>query len=336
MQKSKTIWIANGGTGGHFLPGTVCGKALQNKDYQIIYWGEGKEIENHLCKDHSTDLNRPTGGGGRIKRGITLFYMQLKKVFMQRPVISILCGGYSSFITGTFCVLFRIPFVLLEQNTIPGKINRLLSRFALKAYITYPQSESYLKTQCELTGNPVREVEIQDEKEYDILIIGGSQGAQALNTKSATLIDGNLKIMHICGPGKLEETKTAWDESNHEVTIHEQANNIPELVSKSKWTITRAGATSLSEIAACQSAAIAVPFPYASDNHQYHNAKYLENLGAIIMLEENSFESKKEFINQQIADTTINKNLAKALSTSGIADIAGKKIVENLLKEILL
>jgi len=335
MEKSEHIWIACGGTGGHFLPGLVCGKALESHNHKVSYWGEGKAIEEHLCNDHQLKLNRPKTGGGRIKRGLSLFFKQFKKLTKNKPKLCILCGGFSSFITGIFSILFRIPFVILEQNAVPGKINRLLSRFAKVAFITFPNSEKYMHSPCILSGNPVRTSPQISQKEIDILIIGGSQGAQALNTGLAKIIQGSYNITHICGPGKLKLTKEAWEKTSHKVDILEQHPQIPELAAKSRWTITRAGATSLSELAAVGCAAIAIPYPIASDNHQLLNAQYLESLNALIVLEETQFTNKSKMINNMISDPKAHTKYAKALKNSKIADINGVSIVKAVLKSYL-
>ncbi len=335
MESHHHIWVACGGTGGHFLPGMVCGKALEKNGNVVSYWGEGKKIEEHLCADHQLQLIRPRLSGGRIKRGLNLFFKQFKKVFKNRPKLCILCGGYSSFITGVFSILFRIPFVILEQNAVPGKINRLLSRFAKVAFITFPNSEQYMKSACVLSGNPVRTAVSNNNKENDILIIGGSQGAQALNMGLAKIIEGNYKITHICGPGKLDDTRKAWDDSNHDVTIIEQYSGIPELASRSRWTITRAGATSLSELAAVGCAAIAVPYPIASDNHQLLNAQYLEDLGALVVLEERDFSDKAGFVNGLIGDAGSHVRYGEALKGSCIADVNGERVVKDIVEGYL-
>ena len=335
MNTSKDIWIACGGSGGHFMPGLVCGRQLTEKGFEVKYWGEGKKIEVSLCQSHQVKMHRPIGGGGRLKRAVILSFKLFFSALKKKPSLCIMCGGFTSYFMAKIARLFSIPYVILEQNTIPGKVNQSISKHSKVNFMTFPGSEKFMQSECILSGNPVRCVDVEKQKEIDVLIIGGSQGALYLNEKLATLIEGSLKIVLICGPGHLEVSKIAWQQTNHQIEILEESSDIPSLANKSKWVFTRAGATSLSELAGIGAAVIAIPYTEAAENHQYLNAVYLEENNAAVMLQESEFELKKEQINLLLSQDNQYLKYGENLKNTPIADINGEKTISYLIEKVL-
>jgi UDP-N-acetylglucosamine--N-acetylmuramyl-(pentapeptide) pyrophosphoryl-undecaprenol N-acetylglucosamine transferase len=240
-----SIWIACGGTGGHFMPGMVVGRALEAKGYEVTYWGEGKRIEVSLCEEQKIDMMRPSAGS-RAKRWYSLQKLMNQQAKKAEPTAVLLFGGFSSFALGTWAVRKRVPIHLFEQNTVPGRVNRLLSLFARSVHLTFPLKKYSLGSKEQhLTGNPVRPpVARTAEPKFDVLILGGSQGAASLNQRLPALLDSSFKVCHVCGPGRESEVIKAYPHLKN-VTIFESHSNVPELLSQCRWVISRAGATSL-------------------------------------------------------------------------------------------
>ena len=332
----NSVFIACGGTGGHFMPGIVTGGALEKVNFQPYYFGEGKKIEEILIKDHGVSLIRPITGGGRLKRGLSLFSKILKEHFIHKPKLCILCGGFSSFILGLYGILFRVPLVILEQNTLPGRVNRILSYFSKFACVTFKSSEYFLNCKSFHTGNPVRNLDKEQAKEIDLLIMGGSQGARAINLQLPKLINGKKNIVHVCGPGNREVSESNWKETNHQVTVFEHHSEMLSLISKSKWVVTRAGATSLSECAALGASCVAVPYPFAKDQHQLKNAKELEEKNALMILEEKKIDQLKDLLNKTLDDDIKAQQFSKNIKLSGIGDVLAEKTVATIKGELNL
>lgn len=298
---------------------------------QVIYWGEGKDIERDLSTSYQIDLKRPKNGH-RMIRGFHLFKMTVSLGLKQRPKMILCFGGFSSFVLGVYALVFRVPLFLFEQNRISGRVNRFLSVFARKTFLTFPESERDLKTsRYLLTGNPVRPIENHLKKEIDLLIVGGSQGAKALNQTLPKLLPKNLNIVHISGPGRQVETEKVYQEHAFvKYKVLETTNELPLWMSKSKWVISRAGATSIAEAAATGSALMLVPYPYAKDNHQKANADYLVSKDAALVLEESELESSSNSIHTYLKDNSLAKQCSDHIQELTLVDIDGKKAIREL------
>lgn len=332
MTSPQEAWIACGGTGGHFLPGVVMGRALRAEGFSVQYFGEGKSIEQHLSQDHNIDLKRPTSGS-RFAR-----FLKLKAKFnaqrkINPPGFVLLFGGFSSFALGSWALMHGIPIFLFEQNAIPGRVNRFLSWFAKGALLTFPLQGPPLRCKMHLTGNPVRPNIHRTGEGWDLLVLGGSQGALALNRTLPKLLPKDIRILHLCGPGRIKEASDAYG-SRKNVDIRESDRDVPGLLSKSRWVISRAGATSLSEIVSAKVAAITVPYPFAKDNHQRANAKHLQAMGACEWIEEADLQKKKERIWTLLKDDQQREEMIEAQGESNIADIHGQRAME-VLRSVL-
>lgn len=334
---TQGIWIACGGTGGHFLPGVVMGKKIESMGMRVSYFGEGKAIEEHLQIAQKVKLFRPLKNGGRLKRGLELWKILKRQFKSQKPEACLLFGGFSSLMMGLYAKTHGIPIYIFEQNAIPGRINRLLSRWAKTVFLTFPDQKQLLKNKnLILSGNPVRasfpdELQLPDS---DILILGGSQGAQSINTLCPKMIPEKFSIIHICGPGKKGPTEKAYRETNHtQLTLLESHENIPGLISKVKWVISRAGATSLSEIAQGRRALVAIPYPHAKDDHQTANATHLSRINACILLNETDLRKNENALKTILDDESTARKMQEALSKTHIADPDGDRAWSHLIRE---
>jgi UDP-N-acetylglucosamine--N-acetylmuramyl-(pentapeptide) pyrophosphoryl-undecaprenol N-acetylglucosamine transferase len=225
-----------------------------------------------------------------------------------RPVVVLGMGGFASGPGGIAAWLMRIPLLIHEQNAIAGLTNRLLAPFAISIMTAFPKVFKKSKKLI-VTGNPIR-VDIQNisgpERRYanrkstllKVLVLGGSLGADKLNKIiPATLHDFNsnyiLKVKHQCGEKHYSNTQEIYKKLNVDADI---LPFIDDMVSVYMWAdivICRAGASTISELAACGIASVLIPFPFAADGHQIKNAKYLSSNGAAILIEEDQLSSDK-------------------------------------------
>lgn len=331
---TKVIWIACGGTGGHFMPGVVVGKNLMAQGHKVVFWGEGKAIEENLMQAQNVTLQRPKAGS-RWQRLKELWGKMKGMAKLEKPDACLCFGGFSSFALGTWSVTRGVPYHLFEQNAFPGRVNRMLAPLSKGCHLTFPLEGAKLQfAKTYHTGNPIRKIDVDvQNKVRDILILGGSQGAKSLNCELPKLIQGNRKVMHICGPGRKEECEKAWAESpfSGEIEILESHANIPALLASSKWCVSRAGATSICEMVGAKVGCIAVPFPYAKDDHQRANARYLASKQGCYILEESEFSEKTDWLNELFEDEKAYEKSVAGLEVAGLDDLLGEKALKVIL-----
>lgn len=228
-----------------------------------------------------------------------------------RPDIIIGLGGYSSAPPISAAVLLSLPYVLIEQNLIPGKTNRFFSRWAKEVYCNFPQSITWFKKACSVivTGNPVRKAIFNisraeaashlglSAKKRTLLIIGGSQGAKAINKTIINSLPGlggfsdTLQVIHCAGEQDYDEVKSAYDQSRIDAYVCPFMSNIGLAYCMADLVISRAGGGTIAEITALGLPSILIPYPYAADNHQFHNAKALADQGACYLLNQEDLSS---------------------------------------------
>ena len=229
-------------------------------------------------------------------------WLSLKFLFRYRPKLVVGSGGNITFPFIVACIFFKIPYVLHEQNVLPGRVNRLLCKKAKKIMISFEESRPYFAVSHNLvlTGNPVREdnLGISCVPKFSgkvILILGGSQGALFINefvmAHKDSLLEQGLSIILITGDTYF---KKHYDGRKEVVYEHKGAllwvlpyvYNMQQLYLLSTWVVSRAGASTLSDLMAYQKKAILIPYPYAKDGHQHLNADIAVNYGIAIMLDQ--------------------------------------------------
>lgn len=226
-----------------------------------------------------------------------------------RPDIVIGVGGY---VTGPVVAVAKVlgfPTLIHEQNSVPGLANRKLGGLVDKICISLPQSAKYFPTEkTVVTGNPVREnlVELStskttSEKEsLSILVLGGSQGATGLNRAVVDAFTGEfagklrgIRLIHQTGIKDQEWVATEYRTAGREVEVHPFIKNMDEVYQQADFLVSRAGATTLAELAVLGKPAILVPYPYAADNHQQKNAEHYVDGGGALLFEEKTITSEQ-------------------------------------------
>ena len=298
------VIIAAGGTGGHIFPGVAIAHEFKRRDSsnQILFVGTARGLESKIVPREGFDLELIRVGAlkgvsvfERIKSlaGLPMSLVAARRILKRfKPDVVIGVGGYSSGPTLLMAALSRIPTMVVEPNAMPGFTNRVLARLVDAAALSFEDARKYFRHLVIVTGNPVRidfarlAKKLRGEKLH-LLIFGGSQGARAINeamTGALPLIASKkdrLAITHQTGEREFEKVRGAYaeagfDEAVVRAFIHDMANQFE----RADVLICRSGATTVAEVAAAGKAAIFVPFPFATDDHQRKNAEAFERAGA--------------------------------------------------------
>ena len=313
MGPKKTIVIACGGTGGHLTPGMAVGECLKETipNTDVFYLFSGKEIEVKFRNNFHIDNFYVLQLKGNKMIEIPLLVLQTVSLFKKiKPEIVLGFGSISGFVSVLCAKMLGIPSFLFEQNTIMGKANRLSSLFAKKVFLSFPLVKKTKNKKFIVLGNPIRK-SIKFFKEKDVsdikrelgldldkttfLIMGGSQGAYSLNRFMLNNADKFLKefhsfqVIHITGKHLLDDLKNKYNSLRIKNYVVDFYKDMGKFYRVSDIAISRAGATSIFELAYFGIPSIFVPYPYASDNHQYFNALYIKSNGAGFMIEEKDF-----------------------------------------------
>ena len=309
------VVIAGGGTGGHLYPGIAVARELlaRQPDAQISFAGTAKGIEARVVPREGFALDLIRSGGLKGKsiadrlRGALLVPLGLVDglgvVARRRPDIVIGVGGYSSGPLVLAAALRGVPTMLLEQNAVPGLTNRLLARVVKAAAVTFDSTQAFFGAKAFVSGNPVRPEFLaaagpQQESALDdqqaivvrVLVFGGSQGAHAINVAmveaAAQLAasGSHLRLTHQTGERDVEMVRAGYRQAGIQAGVEPFLYDMGRQLGAADLIVCRAGATTLAEITAAGKAAILVPLPSATDDHQRKNAEALGARGAAEVL----------------------------------------------------
>ena len=357
--KSPVVVMA-GGTGGHVFPALAVAEALRSRGEQVIWFGTRAGIEARVAVEAAFPVEWLDVQGLRGKSVMTLLlapfrllrasWQALQILRRHRPRAVLGMGGFVSGPGGLMAWLLHIPLFLHEQNSIVGLTNRILSRFARRSYVAFPAVAAVLP-RSEYIGNPLRAdfdqledslsvLEMRIQQPLQLLVLGGSLGANALNhllPQALAYVDSNLRptVRHQCGERHHEVCEQHYRDAGVEAEVVSFIDDMYEAYSWADLVICRAGALTVAEIMAVGRAALFVPFPYAVDNHQYHNALYLQQAGAAqIMIEAEisaqSLALKLQFF-QQNRDMLVNMaHAAREVYQPG----AASRLADDILREV--
>jgi UDP-N-acetylglucosamine--N-acetylmuramyl-(pentapeptide) pyrophosphoryl-undecaprenol N-acetylglucosamine transferase len=298
---SKTALIMAGGTGGHIFPGLAVAEALRTRGWQVQWLGAPNSMESRLVPPRGFTLQTIDFSGVRGKGPVTLALLPLRllKAFWQsiqvirrvKPDVVVGLGGYISFPAGMMAVLLGKPLVLHEQNSVAGMANKVLATVADKVFTAFPG----VLAKGEWVGNPLRTEFLQqaDPAErfaarsgpLNLLVVGGSLGAKALNEivpQAVALlpIAQRPRITHQSGEKQIDALRANYAAVGVDATLTPFIDNTAAAFAQADLIVCRAGASTVTEIAAVGAAAVFVPFPSAVDDHQTTNARFLSDHGA--------------------------------------------------------
>lgn len=308
----KTIWIAAGGTGGHISPAVALFEEFKQKGFRVIFFTLPKN-ENYpdiIYLKESDDAEVITYQAPLIPSNpLKLFvfirdmfscFLQLRKTRRLAPPSAVIgMGGYPSFPAVLFARLKRLPYYLCEQNSNHGMITRLMSKKAELVFHSFPPEKKHGNELY--SGNPLRRLFRVANGTFNlrrvsyplrtVLIFGGSQGSNDLNRLYLHMKEDkafrNIKFILVSG---IREFTTIISESREHDEVYDFVQDMPSLLNRADFVICRAGSGTLFELVWSGRPALLIPFPHATDDHQYYNALYLEEKNCVLIANERPFD----------------------------------------------
>jgi UDP-N-acetylglucosamine--N-acetylmuramyl-(pentapeptide) pyrophosphoryl-undecaprenol N-acetylglucosamine transferase len=302
---ARTIMIMAGGTGGHVFPALAVADYLTEQGWRVVWLGARTGMEASLVPKHGYDMTWVRFSGLRGKgllRVLALpanllvaFWQSARAILARRPDVVLGMGGYISFPGGMMASLFNRPLAIHEQNSVAGLANKVLARLADRVLQAFPGA----LPGAELCGNPVRRdiVALAPPRarfgkragRLKLLVLGGSLGARALNEtvpQALALLPEETRpeVTHQAGAQHIADLQLAYAAAGVRAEAPAFIDDMAGHYGEADIVICRAGALTVAELACAGVASILVPFPYAVDDHQTGNAKFLSGHGAAILL----------------------------------------------------
>lgn len=304
----RTALVMAGGTGGHIFPGIAVAEALRADGWQVHWVGApAPSMESRLVPPRGFAFEPIDFGGVRGKGFLTLallplrllraFWQSLAMVRRVKPDVAIGLGGYIAFPAGLMSVLSWKPLIVHEQNSVAGLVNRVLALVADRTYTAFPD---VLKT-GEWVGNPLRAaftVQPSPAERFAgrsgplrVLVVGGSLGAKALNDivpQALALLPAELRphVLHQSGEKQIDALRANYARAGVQADLTPFIDDTAKAFAQADIVIARAGASTVTEIAAVGAAALFVPFPFAVDDHQTANARFLAQADAAWLVQQ--------------------------------------------------
>lgn len=341
------VVFTGGGTGGHLYPALAIARALTTlrPDVEPFFVGARRGIERtvlpgtgfpHLLLDLHPAYRAAPWRNWRTVRGLTASWGELRRTLgTVPPALAVATGGYAASATLAWCVTHRVPFVLQEQNSFPGKVNRAFSRWAREVYLGFPEAAARLAAPAIAhavhTGNPVdpppdpRPSRAEARRRWGVregarvlLVFGGSQGSAALNARvdawiAAGLPDG-LHVIWGTGPSHVDRHAAR---ASDRVTVRGYLSPITEAYAAADLALARAGAMSTAELCAWGIPALLVPLPTAAADHQTANARALAEAGAARWIPES--EATAARIDSEVRALIHDDKACEALAAGALA-----------------
>ena len=296
----KTALIMAGGTGGHIFPGLAVAEELRARGWRVHWLGAPGSMESRIVPQHGFPLELIDFSGVRGKGLATLallplrllraFWQALQVVRRVKPDVVVGLGGYITFPGGMMGVLCGKPLVLHEQNSVAGMANKVLAGVADRVFTAFPE----VLKKAQWVGNPLRAAFTRQAAPSErfvgrtgplrLLVVGGSLGAQALNDivpRALALIPAENRpvVTHQSGATQIDTLRANYQAAGVQAELTPFIDDTASAFAAADLIVCRAGASTVTEIAAVGAAAVFVPFPFAVDDHQTTNARFLVNAG---------------------------------------------------------
>ena len=296
----KTALIMAGGTGGHIFPGLAVAEELRARGWRVHWLGAPGSMESRIVPQHGFPLELIDFSGVRGKGLVTLallplrllraFWQALQVVRRVQPDVVVGLGGYITFPGGMMGVLCGKPLVLHEQNSVAGMANKVLAGVADRVFTAFPD----VLKKAQWVGNPLRSAFTRQAAPSErfvgrtgplrLLVVGGSLGAQALNDivpRALALIPAENRpvVTHQSGATQIDTLRANYQAAGVQAELTPFIDDTASAFAAADIIVCRAGASTVTEIAAVGAAAIFVPFPFAVDDHQTTNARFLVSAG---------------------------------------------------------
>lgn len=358
IKRKAPVLIMAGGTGGHVFPALAVAEQLSIKDIPVVWLGTRKGLEARLVPPTGIPLEW-IGVAGLRGTGITRLLMaplmmgkaiwQAATIFRRvKPRVVLGMGGFVSGPGGLMAWLLGIPLVVHEQNAVPGLTNRWLARLADRVLEAFPNSFPAWR-QALWVGNPVRaniaalpEPMVRfatHQNRPRLLVVGGSQGALALNQlvpTALTLIAPAERpdVWHQAGGNLWQAAAQGYQKAGIEVRLEPFIEAMEEAYGWADLVLCRSGALTVAELAAAGVGSILVPFPYAVDDHQTVNGRFLEREGAAVLIAQEALTAQRlaELLRELLNDPLRLQTMAKAARRLARTD-AAKRVADICLAQ---
>ena len=346
--------IMAGGTGGHIFPALAVADHLRAQGWNVVWLGSRRGMEAKLvpARGYTMAWIRFSGVRGRGIVAAALLPLQLliafwqsaRAIFAHRPDVVLGMGGYVSFPGGMMASFLNRPLAIHEQNSVAGLANRVLAKLADRVLAAFPGAFG-TATAVIVTGNPVREDIARlapPESRYQgragplrLLVLGGSQGAQVLNTtvpEALALLPESARpqVTHQAGTAHHEAVRSRYRERGVTAEVTAFIDDMASLYAQSDLIICRAGASTIAELAVAGIASVLVPYPHAVDDHQTTNARFLAERGAALLV------PQRELTPQRLTEVLAGLTRERLLAMAQAARAAGKPEATRAVAEICM
>ena len=353
MTKQRTALIMAGGTGGHIFPGLAVAEELRNRGWNVHWLGTPGSMESRIVPPKGFALETIDFSGVRGKGVKTLVFLPFKllRAFWQalsvvrrvKPDVVVGMGGYVTFPGGMMGWLAGKPLVLHEQNSVAGMANKVLAGIADRIFTAFPN----VFKKGLWVGNPLRSAFTQKADpatrfagrtgQLKLLVVGGSLGARALNEivpQALALIPAEQRpeVIHQSGATQIDAMRSNYEAAGVQATLTPFIDDTAAAFADADLIVCRAGASTVTEIAAVGAAAVYVPFPAAVDDHQTTNAKFLVDAGGGWLVQQ------RDLTPRGLADMILNMQrpalLEKALKAKAMEKINATREVVTACEEL--
>ena len=351
---SRSILIMAGGTGGHIFPALAVADRLREQGWQVTWLGAPDSMEAELVPKQGYEMALVRFSGLRGKGWLRKLLLPLNllialwqsavAIFLHRPDVVLGMGGYITFPGGMMAAFLRRPLVIHEQNSVAGLSNKVLARVASRVMSGFPD----VLPKAIWCGNPVRSSIAalpEPQPRYaarsgklNVLVVGGSLGAQAINQavpQALALMSEELRpnVVHQTGRQHHAAVVQMYQQAGVKADIRAFIDDMAESYAAADLVICRSGALTVAELAAAGVASLLIPYPSAVDDHQTHNARFLSERGAAVVLPQTALTAEK--LAQWLGEQRREKLLAMAQQARGLARADAAAAVAALCTEIV-
>jgi UDP-N-acetylglucosamine--N-acetylmuramyl-(pentapeptide) pyrophosphoryl-undecaprenol N-acetylglucosamine transferase len=360
MKTSVRLLLTGGGTGGHLFPAIATAEALCRRlpGSEVLFVGTKRKMDRTSLEQYGYTTRSIHSRGLKGKNFLSLLLglavlpisclEAMYHIVRFRPDVVLGVGGY---VTGPVVAAAKLlgkPTIIHEQNSVPGLANRKLGALASRICLSLPGSEKWFpEKKSVLTGNPVRNAILAlagqenagKDKTTTLLVLGGSLGAHRVNelvTRAFALglsgLEG-IEVIHQTGPNDAEKVEASYRNNNIQATVAPFFSDMASIYEKADFLVSRAGATTLAELAVLGKPAILIPYPYAADNHQKKNAEfYVQSGGAVMFVEkELTAEILAEKLVQLLGSRQQLQKMGEAMQSRAFPE-ATERIVDECLE----
>jgi UDP-N-acetylglucosamine--N-acetylmuramyl-(pentapeptide) pyrophosphoryl-undecaprenol N-acetylglucosamine transferase len=321
---NRTLLVMAGGTGGHVYPALAVAELLRGEGWRVVWLATRQGLEARLAPAHGFEVVWLRMAGLRRSGALRLvgmpflllvaFVQSLAVLFRVRPDVALGMGGYASFPGGMMSVLLMKPLVIQEQNACAGLANRILVCLADRVLVGFPDAFTVgkpllcRKVDAQWSGNPVRtEIAALGDPtaryaaragRLHLLVVGGSLGASVLNEtlpRALALLDAEARpeVIHQSGRQHLEVLRENYRAAGVEADCRDFIDDMAEVYGWADLVVCRAGAITIAELTVAAVASVLIPYPYAVDDHQTLNARFLSDAGAAWLLPQADLSAEK-------------------------------------------